>query len=315
MSESAIKIEKLTKIYEGGFKALDAIDLVIPKGSFFGLLGPNGAGKTTTIGILTGLVNLTSGSATAMGKNVVKEFREARLLMGLSPQELNFDVFFTLRQLLILQAGYYGLPKSKAAERTDLMLERFGLTEKANNTARELSGGMKRRVQIAKALVHDPPIIILDEPTAGVDIELRHMLWDYLRELNTKGKTILLTTHYIEEAEALCDRVAIIDHGKIVTEGSPQELISKLGTGSIEIKINDIPSDLDIQPWTYSKSENILHIPTSQPETDMPKIINLLTKLDIGIEEVKICKSSLEDVFLKLTGRSILEGTMDSEDV
>ena len=315
MSESAIKIEKLTKIYEGGFKALDSIDLVIPKGSFFGLLGPNGAGKTTTIGILTGLVNLTSGSATAMGKNVVKEFREARLLMGLSPQELNFDVFFTLRQLLILQAGYYGLPKSKAAERTDLMLERFGLTEKANNTARELSGGMKRRVQIAKALVHDPPIIILDEPTAGVDIELRHMLWDYLRELNAKGKTILLTTHYIEEAEALCDRVAIIDHGKIVTEGSPQELISKLGTGSIEIKINDIPSDLDIQPWTYSKSENILHIPTSQPETDMPKIINLLTKLDIGIEEVKICKSSLEDVFLKLTGRSILEGTMESEDV
>tara|TARA_B110000116_G_scaffold35728_1_gene27714 strand:+ start:70 stop:1017 length:948 start_codon:yes stop_codon:yes gene_type:complete len=315
MPQAAIHIEKLTKIYEGGFKALDAIDLVIPKGSFFGLLGPNGAGKTTTIGILTGLVNLTSGSATAMGKNVVKEFREARSLMGLSPQELNFDVFFTLRQLLILQAGYYGLPKSKAAERTDLMLERFGLTEKANNTARELSGGMKRRVQIAKALVHDPPIIILDEPTAGVDIELRHMLWDYLRELNTKGKTILLTTHYIEEAEALCDRVAIIDHGKIVTEGSPQELISKLGTGSIEIKINDIPSDLDIQPWTYSKSENILHIPTSQPETDMPKIINLLTKLDIGIEEVKICKSSLEDVFLKLTGRSILEGTMESEDV
>ena len=315
MPQAAIHIEKLTKIYEGGFKALDAIDLVIPKGSFFGLLGPNGAGKTTTIGILTGLVNLTSGSATAMGKNVVKEFREARSVMGLSPQELNFDVFFTLRQLLILQAGYYGLPKSKAAERTDLMLERFGLTEKANNTARELSGGMKRRVQIAKALVHDPPIIILDEPTAGVDIELRHMLWDYLRELNAKGKTILLTTHYIEEAEALCDRVAIIDHGKIVTEGSPQELISKLGTGSIEIKINDIPSDLDIQPWTCSKSENILHIQTSQPETDMPKIINLLTKLDIGIEEVKICKSSLEDVFLKLTGRSILEGTMESEDV
>jgi len=315
MPQAAIHIDKLTKIYEGGFKALDAIDLVIPKGSFFGLLGPNGAGKTTTIGILTGLVNLTSGSAFALGKNVVKEFREARLLMGLSPQELNFDVFFTLRQLLILQAGYYGLPKSKAAERTDLMLVRFGLTEKANNTARELSGGMKRRVQIAKALVHDPPIIILDEPTAGVDIELRHMLWDYLRELNVKGKTILLTTHYIEEAEALCDRVAIIDHGKIVTEGSPQELISKLGTGSIEIKINDIPSDLDIQPWTYSKSENILHLPTSQPETDMPKIINLLTKLDIGIEEVKICKSSLEDVFLKLTGRSILEGTMESEDV
>ena len=315
MSESAIKIQNLTKIYEGGFKALNAIDLVIPKGSFFGLLGPNGAGKTTTIGILTGLVNLTSGSATAMGKNVVEEFRDARLLMGLSPQELNFDVFFTIRQLLILQAGYYGLPKNNATKRADLMLQRFGLTEKAHNTTRELSGGMKRRVQIAKALVHDPPIIILDEPTAGVDIELRHMLWDYLRELNANGKTILLTTHYIEEAEALCDRVAIIDHGKIVTEGSPQELISKLGIGSIEIKLHNIPSDLDIKPWTYTKIEDILHIPTSNPETDMPKIINLLTQLDLGIEEVKICKSSLEDVFLKLTGRSILEGTMDSENV
>ena len=315
MSESAIKIEKLTKIYEGGFKSLDAIDLVIPKGSFFGLLGPNGAGKTTTIGILTGLVNLTSGGATAMGKNVVKEYRDARLLMGLSPQELNFDVFFTIRQLLILQAGYYGLKKNRAAERADLMLQQFGLTEKAHNTARELSGGMKRRVQIAKALVHDPPIIILDEPTAGVDIELRHMLWDYLRELNDKGKTILLTTHYIEEAESLCDRVSIIDQGKIVTEGSPQELISKLGTSSIEIKLHNIPSELNIEPWIFSKIENILHIPTSKPETDMPKIINLLTKLDLGVEEVKICKSSLEHVFLKLTGRSILEGTMEDKNV
>ncbi|MBT5078327.1 MAG: ABC transporter ATP-binding protein [Candidatus Marinimicrobia bacterium] len=311
----AIHIDKLTKIYEGGFKALDAIDLDIPKGSFFGLLGPNGAGKTTTIGILTGLVNLTSGSAAAMGKDVVNEFREARSLMGLSPQELNFDVFFSIRQLLILQAGYYGLSKDRGASRADLMLERFGLTEKANNTARELSGGMKRRVQIAKALVHDPPIIILDEPTAGVDIELRHMLWDYLRELNAKGKTILLTTHYIEEAEALCDRVAIIDQGKIVTEGSPQELISTLGTGSIEIKIHDIPAELNLEPWSFSQSENTLHIPTSRPESDMPKIINLLTQLEVSIEEVKICKSSLEDVFLKLTGRSFLEDTMEIKNV
>ena len=315
MFESAIKIKKLTKIYDGGFKALDAIDLVIPKGSFFGLLGPNGAGKTTTIGILTGLVNLTSGTATAMGKNVVREFREARLLMGLSPQELNFDVFFTIRQVLILQAGYYGLNKKRATERTDFILNQFGLTEKAHNTARELSGGMKRRVQIAKALVHDPPIIILDEPTAGVDIELRHMLWNYLRELNREGKTILLTTHYIEEAEALCDKVAIIDQGKIVTEGSPQELISKLGTGSIEIKLHDIPSELNIEPWEFSRIDNVIHIPTSNPEKDMPKIINILTRLNLGIEEVKICKSSLEDVFLELTGQSILEDTMESKNV
>ncbi len=311
----ALEVKNLRKVYEGGLEALKGINLSIPQGSFYGLLGPNGAGKTTTIGIITGLVNITSGSATIMGHDSVKEFRQARKLIGLSPQELNFDVFFSIGELLELQAGYYGLSNKEAKERTTIMLEQFGLAEKRNSRARELSGGMKRRVQIAKALVHDPQIVILDEPTAGVDIELRHMLWDYLRELNVKGKTILLTTHYIEEAEALCDRVAIIDQGKIVKEGSPQELINKLGTGSIEIKIHDIPAELNIDPWTFSQSENKLYISTSQPETDMPKIINLLTKLDIGIEEVKICKSSLEDVFLKLTGRSILEGTMESENV
>ena len=309
MSNSAIEIQGLTKIYDGGFKAVDNMNLVIPKGSFFGLLGPNGAGKTTTIGILTGLVNLTSGMAKAMGKDVVRDYKKARLLMGLSPQELNFDVFFTIRQLLILQAGYYGISKSKANDRADLMLKQFGLTDKAHNTARELSGGMKRRVQIAKSLVHDPPIVILDEPTAGVDIELRHMLWDYLRKLNTDGKTILLTTHYIEEAEALCDQVAIIDQGKIVSQGSPNDLINKQGTSNIEIRINDINKNIDIKPWDYTISNNTIKIPTLNPEYDMPKIINLLSKLDIKIETIKIKKSSLEDVFLKLTGRSILEDT------
>ena len=218
--KAALQVNKLQKVYEGGLEALKGIDLTIPEGAFYGLLGPNGAGKTTTIGIITGLVNLTSGNVSVMGYDAITEYRTARKLLGLSPQELNFDVFFTIEELLTLQAGYYGLSKSESVARANAMLTQFGLTEKSKSRARELSGGMKRRVQIAKALVHDPPIIILDEPTAGVDIELRHMLWDYLRKINKEGKTILLTTHYIEEAEQLCDTVSIIDDGKIFhTEG------------------------------------------------------------------------------------------------
>ena len=176
------------------------ISLNIPKKSFYAILGPNGAGKTTTIGILIGLINPTSGNATVFDYDTIKEYRFSRKLIGLSPQELNFDVFFTIEELLFLQAGYYGLSKKQSSERIYSLLEQFELMDKKNSTARELSGGMKRRVQIVKSLVHDPPILILDEPTAGVDIELRYKLWDVLKELN-KYKTILLTTHYIEEAE------------------------------------------------------------------------------------------------------------------
>ena len=197
MADTSIKIRNLRKIYDGKLEALKGVNLDIPKGSFFGLLGPNGAGKTTTIGIITGLVNITSGTVEVMGYNVIDEYKKSRKLIGLSPQELNFDVFFPIRDVLALNAGYYGLANKEAYERADIMLEQFGLTEKAKNTARELSGGMKRRVQIAKALVHDPKVLILDEPTAGVDIELRHMLWNYLKEINNDGKTIILTTHYI----------------------------------------------------------------------------------------------------------------------
>ena len=184
---AAIKVNKLRKIYEGGLEALKSIDLSIPQGSFYGLLGPNGAGKTTTIGIITGLVNLTSGTVAVMGYDAIQEYRKARRLIGLSPQELNFDVFFSIGELLTLQAGYYGLPYAKAKERTTLMLQQFGLTKKRKSRARELSGGMKRRVQIAKALVHDPPIVILDEPTAGVDVELRASIWSFLKDENKKG--------------------------------------------------------------------------------------------------------------------------------
>ena len=289
MSEVSIKIRGLRKIYDKKLEALKGINLDIPKGSFFGLLGPNGAGKTTTIGIMTGLVNLTSGSIEVMGYDVIKNYKESRKLIGLSPQELNFDVFFPIKDVLALNAGYYGLSNKEAYERADIMLEQFGLTEKAKNTARELSGGMKRRVQIAKALVHDPEVLILDEPTAGVDIELRHMLWDYLKQINNDGKTIILTTHYIEEAEALCDEVAIINNGEIIEQGTPSSLINMLGNNIITVRIGSNDKTIDLSPFNYQIDGDFVEFSTKDPNKDLPKIIS------------KLNKSSLEEVFVKLT--------------
>ena len=302
---AAIEVNNLRKIYEGGLEALKGIDLFIPEGSFYGLLGPNGAGKTTTIGIITGLVHLTSGTVSVMGYDAILEYRKSRRLIGLSPQELNFDVFFSIGDLLTLQAGYYGLSHSKAKERTTLMLEQFGLTEKRKSRARELSGGMKRRVQIAKALVHDPPILILDEPTAGVDIELRHMLWDYLQKINQEGKTILLTTHYIEEAEQLCETVAIIDDGKIIATDSPKKLTQSHGMSGLEIILSSSSDNLEMDSWSYKKIDGRIHVDTSQPEKDIAKIISQIVTQGGAIDNVRIYRSSLEDVFMKLTGKSL----------
>jgi ABC-2 type transport system ATP-binding protein len=309
----AIEVNNLCKIYEGGLEALKGINLTIPQGSFYGLLGPNGAGKTTTIGIITGLVNITSGSATIMGYDSVNEFRQARKLIGLSPQELNFDVFFSIGELLELQAGYYGLSNKEAKERTTIMLEQFGLSEKRNSRARELSGGMKRRVQIAKALVHDPPIIILDEPTAGVDIELRHMLWDYLRRINKEGKTILLTTHYIEEAERLCETISIINDGNIIVTNSPENLTQAHGMSGLEITLTSKLPDLKLNPWKFNITDNKIHVDMVRPEKEMASVINQISEQGGGIENVRIYRSSLEDVFLKLTGKSLQDDEEKNE--
>ena len=303
----ALEVKKLHKVYEGGLEALKGINLSIPQGSFYGLLGPNGAGKTTTIGIITGLVNITGGSASVLGFDSVTEFRQARKLIGLSPQELNFDVFFSIGELLELQAGYYGYSHKEAKERTTIMLEQFGLTEKRKSRARELSGGMKRRVQIAKALVHDPKIVILDEPTAGVDIELRHMLWNYLRKINEEGKTILLTTHYIEEAEQLCEMVSIINDGKIIATDSPDKLTQAHGMSGLEITLTSEVANLKLDPWTYNNINGKIHINMKHPEKEMAKVINQILEQGGGIENVQIYRSSLEDVFLKLTGKSLHE--------
>ena len=300
---NAVDINNLVKIYDNKFKALNKINLSIPKGSFFGLLGPNGAGKTTTIGILTGLVNKTSGSTKVFGYDTVDNFRDTRTMIGLSPQELNFDVFFTLEELLTLQAGYYNKNKKEAKERALAMLEYFNLIDKRKSRARELSGGMKRRVQIAKAFIHDPPLIILDEPTAGVDIELRYQLWDFLKKENKKGKTILLTTHYIEEAEKLCDEIAIINKGNIIANGKTSELMSTMGMNHIIADIKNLKKDLIPNEfnWKYHIENNKLTIETNRPDEDMSKIINLMNQNDITINKIKAKESSLEEIFINLT--------------
>ena len=297
---NAIEISSLKKTYDTGDEALKGIDLNIKKGSFFGLLGPNGAGKTTTIGILTGLVNKTSGNAKILGYDIIDDFKLARKSIGLSPQEINLDVFFSIRQILLFQAGYYGISQKLAGDRVDTILKKLDLYHKKDETSRHLSGGMKRRIQIAKALIHDPPILILDEPTAGVDIELRHMLWDYLKELNDKGKTILLTTHYIEEAEKLCDEIAIINEGLIIKQGDTNSIIKEVSLNTIELELAtseklNLDSELE-----YTLENNILKLQTKNVNRDMIKIISQVEK-KTEIKNINIIKSSLEDAFLKLT--------------
>ena len=299
---NAIEILSLKKTYDTGDQALKGIDLNIKKGSFFGLLGPNGAGKTTTIGILTGLVNKTSGSAKILGHDIIDDFKSARKSIGLSPQEINLDVFFSIRQILLFQAGYYGVTQKLAEDRVDTILKKLDLYHKRNETSRHLSGGMKRRIQIAKALVHDPPILILDEPTAGVDIELRHMLWDYLRELNNEGKTILLTTHYIEEAEKLCDEIAIINDGEIIKQGQTKSIIKEVSLNTIEIEV-DSTNDVKLSDnFDFSIHDNIIKIQTKEVNKEIGKIIKKIEE-KTTINNINIINSSLEDAFLKLTNK------------
>ena len=308
MPELAIQIKDLKKSYQDVF-ALKGVNVDIPKGEFFGLLGPNGAGKTTTINILTGLVFKDSGNCLVFGKDTVNDYRFTRSKIGIAAQELSVDWFFSIENLLFFQAGYYGINRIDARPKIDSLLKRLGLDKKKNSKLRQLSGGMKRRFQIAKALVHDPDILILDEPTAGVDVELRHELWNYLRELHNNGKTILLTTHYIEEAELLCDNVSIIDEGKILKQGSPKSLTEDLGQSGITVQLTQeaIDKKLPMLDLDYSIEDSRIHFSVKNPELVIPKIIQELTSKNIAIHSIKTKTSSLEDVFLSLTGKSINE--------
>lgn len=302
----AIKIINLFKSYEN-VKAVNGIDLEIKKGEFYGLLGPNGAGKSTTINSITSLVKPSNGSIEIFGKNIEEDFRFARSKVGIAHQEVSQDWFFPIEQLLYFQAGFYGILRKDSKERIEYLLNKLGLFKHRSKKMRELSGGMKRRLQIAKALVHDPDIIILDEPTAGVDVELRHDLWSYLQELHSEGKTILLTTHYIDEAELLCEKVGIIDKGKLIVEDSVDNLKKMVKNSSIEIQLKDV---LERKPqflndYEHNIDDKKIHIITDKPNMELPSIILKFSEKAIKIEDIHIPQTSLEDVFLDLTGRKI----------
>ena len=308
MENFAIQIKDLKKSYRE-LLALKGVNINISKGEFFGLLGPNGAGKTSTINILTGLVFKNSGNCFVFGKDTVDDYRYTRSKIGIAAQELSVDWFFSIENLLFFQAGYYGINRTDAKPRIEKLLKKLGLEKKRDSKLRQLSGGMKRRFQIAKALVHDPEILILDEPTAGVDVELRHELWHYLKELHSNGKTILLTTHYIEEAELLCDNVSIIDEGKILKEGSPKNLTKDLGKSGVTVQLAKGVDELKLPVLKneYSIENSRIHFSVKTPELAIPKIIEELTSKNITIHSIKTETSSLEDVFLELTGKSLNE--------
>ena len=283
-------------------KALIDFSITIKKGTIHGLLGPNGAGKSTFINILGGLVKKNSGEVNVCGINIDKNIKLSKFKIGIVPQELNIDPFFSPAELLELQAGLYGVPKKK--RKTDEILENLKLTDQRNAYARTLSGGMRRRLLIGKALVHDPEIIILDEPTAGVDIDIRTSVWNYIKRISGEGKTVCLTTHYLEEAENLCDSITIINHGKKIIEGSKNDLLNIISTKSVTFILNkniDIPKDLkDFNPVI---DNGVLKLSYDKNKTNIKKIIDILNINKIDFKEINTFEGDLEDVFLKVVNK------------
>ncbi|MZR29614.1 ABC transporter ATP-binding protein [Sneathiella litorea] len=303
----ALLVHNLTKIYKvkgsaPDKTALKGINLEVKPGSFFGLLGPNGAGKSTLINIIAGLVNKTSGEVSICGFDTVKDMRAARSAVGVVPQELNLDAFFTPREVMEFQAGLYGVPTS--ARRTDEILAAMGLSDKADVYARTLSGGMRRRLLVAKAMVHRPEVLILDEPTAGVDIELRQQLWSYVKKLNDEGTTIILTTHYLEEAEELCDTIAIINHGEVVACEPTESLLSKLDMKNVCLllghDITEVPENLKQFNATLTHGRR-LNISYSPSKTEMAKILKAAADDGLNIIDLTTEEPDLEDAFLQMT--------------
>ena len=298
---AAISLKDLSKTYAGGKRALDGISLDIPRGSMFGLLGPNGAGKSTLINILAGLVNKTSGTASVWGFDIDEHPRYAKRAICIVPQELVFDAFFTPYEMLELHAGLFGVPK--AQRRTLELLRAVHLADKAHVYSRTLSGGMKRRLLVAKALVHNPPVLVLDEPTAGVDIELRAHLWDYVRELHAGGTTVVLTTHYLEEAEALCDRIAIVNQGQIVANDLTSVLLATAGDKKLIVTVDRdltaVPAGLEAK--TELTGERTLTLTYDKRERNAGEVLAGLSAAGLGIVDVSTQEADLEDVFLELT--------------
>ena len=302
----AVEIKNLNKIYndENQNFAVENVSLEIPTGSIFGLLGPNGAGKSTLINIISGVVIKTSGNVSIWGYDIDKERKQSKLAIGVVPQELNIDAFFTPKEMLNLHSGMFNVPKSSWISHD--LLELMDLTDKASTYSRKLSGGMRRRLLVAKAMVHSPPIIILDEPTAGVDVELRQKLWENFIKLNKQGVTIILTTHYLEEAEYLCDHIAIINKGKIIANEKKETLLTKFNQKIIKIKINEAKISkkdmLSLQKIGIVKVlESEVEINYKFNDISMKSIIEILYKTDLDIIDLSTKEVSLEDVFINLT--------------
>jgi len=302
LASPAISLSALEKVYDGNKRALDSITLDVPQGQIFGLLGPNGAGKSTIINIMAGLVNKTGGKVVIWGFDIDEHPRNSKVSIGIVPQEIVFDPFFTPAEALEMQAGYYGVPK--AERRTAELLRAVSLEDKANAYARTLSGGMKRRLLVAKAMVHSPPILVLDEPTAGVDVELRQQLWALVRSLNAQGVTIVLTTHYLEEAEELCDRIAILNRGKLIANETTRTLVGMAQEKAVEVTVD---RDLIAPPQApcFDKIELIgertLAITYRKDRVNAGEVLAALQQEGLGIVDVSTREADLEDVFLNLT--------------
>lgn len=298
--EPALSIQGLQKVYKSGTKALQGIDLVVQQGDFFALLGPNGAGKSTTIGILSSLVNKTAGQVKVFGFDLDTQLEQAKSQLGLVPQEFNFNQFETVLQIVVNQAGYYGVPRQLAHERAEKYLTQLGLWEKRNARGRELSGGMKRRLMIARALMHEPKLLILDEPTAGVDIEVRRSMWDFLQHINAAGVTIILTTHYLEEAEQLCRNIAIIDKGRIVENTTMKQLLSKLTKETFVLDLAALPADLQLAGYSMRVLQD------SSIEVDVEKsqglngVFAALAAQQVQVMSMRNKANRLEELFVNL---------------
>jgi ABC-2 type transport system ATP-binding protein len=301
----AVAIRDIRKRY-GSVQALDGVSFEVAQGEFFGFLGPNGAGKTTTINALMGLAKLDGGEVSLFGYDTVREWRQARRQVGLAPQEYNFDRYLSIRDMLIYQAGYFGLRPREVGERADALLERLSLASKAKEPYTRLSGGMKRRLTLARALIHSPRLLVLDEPTAGVDVELRIELWELLRELNRDGITILLTTHYLDEAESLCRRIGIIDAGKLKALEPTPRLLELAGAVVLNITldrpIRGIPPELADLRVTHTPGSRLVAF-EGVAASGLSRILFVLENMGFTIEDVCFTRPSLQEVFLKLTHR------------
>ena len=298
---TALQIKGLKKTYNDSFEALKGIDLNVSQGDFFALLGPNGAGKSTTIGIISSLVKKTAGEVNIFGVDIDQDFSSAKLLLGLVPQEFNFNMFEKVIDIIINQAGYYGLPRKLGIERAEKYLKQLGLWDKRYQQAKTLSGGMKRRLMIARALVHEPRLLILDEPTAGVDIELRRSMWDFLREINEQGTTIILTTHYLEEAESLCRNIAIIAQGKIIQHSSMRDLLGQLNT---ETFVFDFKKNVDIafsvEGYLINAIEsNSIEVTINRGQT-LNALFDVFSQKEMSVTSMRNKVNRLEELFVNI---------------